>query len=85
MTGLVATTMAGGANKALAGGVVTFVGAEYVSPLLEWGVDLLSSAAASIGGIPDAAQFGLEGLGLLAIGAAAVYWTPANKPAQATA
>lgn len=77
--GIVSTTVQGGANKAIAGGVVTFVGAEYVSPLLEWAVDLLSNALAGIGGIPDAAQFGLEGLGLLAIGAAAVYWTPANR------
>lgn len=81
MAGLVSTTMSGGANKALAGGVVTFVGAEYVSPLLEWGVDLLSNTMSGVGGIPDAAQFGLEGLGLLAIGAAAVYWTPANRAA----
>jgi hypothetical protein len=81
MAGIVATTMSGGANKAVAGGVVTFIGAEYVEPILEWLIGMASTAMASIGGIPDPAQFGLKGLGLLAIGAAAVYLTPANRPA----
>lgn len=80
MPGVISSTMSGGANKAIAGGVVTFVGAEYVEPILEWLVGLGSNAMSGIGGIPDAAQFGIKGLGLLAIGYLAVYAMP-NKGA----
>lgn len=81
MPGIISTTVTGGANKALAGGVVTFVGAEYVEPILDWLVKLGSDAATGIGGIPDAAQFGIKGLGLLAIGALVVYAVPNRQPA----
>jgi hypothetical protein len=82
MAGLIQTTMSGGANKAVAGGVMTFVGAEYVDPILEWLVDVLSGAlqASTGAAIPDPAQFGLQGLAMIAIGAAVVYNIPNKEP-----
>ena len=79
MAGLVSTTMSGGANKAVAGSLATFVGAEFVSPVVEWGVDLTSQALPTP--IPDTAQWGIEGLALLVFGFAVGYLFPKNRPA----
>ena len=79
MAGIVATTMSGGANKAVAGSLATFVGAEFIAPIVEWGVDIASAALPAP--IPDTAQWGIQGLALLAFGFLVGYLFPANRTA----